>query len=29
MFKKKGSYLYECTVGERAAEVMLGKFTVK
>jgi plastocyanin len=28
-FKKKGSYTYECTVGEHAAEGMFGKFTVK
>jgi plastocyanin len=28
-FKKKGKYTYECTVGEHAAEGMLGTFTVK
>ena len=28
-FKKKGSYTYECTVGEHAEEGMLGTFTVK
>jgi plastocyanin len=28
-FKKKGTYTYECTVGEHAEEGMLGTFTVK
>ena len=28
-FKKKGSYTYECTVGEHAEEGMLGRFKVK
>jgi plastocyanin len=28
-FKKKGSYIYECTVGEHATEGMFGKFIVK
>jgi plastocyanin len=29
VFKKKGSYTYECTVGEHAEEGMLGTFLVK
>lgn len=29
VFKKKGSYTYECTVGEHAEEGMLGHFKVK
>jgi plastocyanin len=29
VFKKKGKYTYECTVGEHAEEGMLGTFTVK
>jgi plastocyanin len=28
-FKKKGTYTYECTVGEHAEEGMLGTFVVK
>jgi uncharacterized cupredoxin-like copper-binding protein len=28
-FKKKGKYVYECTVGEHAEEGMLGDFLVK
>ena len=28
-FKKKGTYTYECTVGEHAEEGMLGTFIVK
>ena len=29
VFKKKGKYTYECTVGEHAEEGMLGTFVVK
>jgi plastocyanin len=29
VFKKKGKYTYECTVGEHATEGMLGHFIVK